>query len=859
VHVRAYTPLSGTFALGLERSEGSEGPSRTAVSEPIGVGAVALAVHESDLPPPVVRPYAEQTMDRFLAAARTCEPTVNCRGDSVQAKLEALLAKAYPLLNPAELRVHVEPGRDRGTRQGTAASVDHPITFSTPTTDVATLPPATAEFVRRPNGLVGVEQVAGLKLAPPLEQAWGPRQGDYDRAWRVTFLDLPNPPQLAWAAASSALTAVGSRVVTSTLRQGAVADAPRGLDDAPRSVGDPLGYQPGRGVSGSVWVHLFNSTEPPPRGISAADARRLAAWSTFLGADAFGPVAGADAKGAPTGSPTGGGHRDVAVLRVPSVWATHVRVQRAAFSDVDNDAAMADVQAERARRKATAEAASDSHPNAEEPTGAGAGESGGGGTLACGTRASSQGAAAAAAFYPSVGFEPLSLAEVEVFEAVHAPLHAYRGSSPLPASTEAYPLNPAGEPLTQTFQSVAPAGRWVLTVRDRTASPRGDLAADTRRDGFSAQDAFDAQGWGRRRRVHGVGSVGRWRLHLTDVLGDTTSFSLDNLLTVATLPKYGDLWLLSKVDGSVEPLRPVDGEHQWRERCATDTGDLNGVAAASVYRHCAANFGVGAPKGQRRAGSAAVARPLRAGGNTTLVYVPRVGYTGADHFAVHVTPGAGMAPSAGTPLPAAITLHVRECRRRGSPNFPSALLGPLCACLSPLLYVSAPARSACFRSLADSCSLPLSDAAPALQIRPNRGRRAPPVVDVSEGGGRCDPITGICAAGLPDRLAADPRPAMASWRRAAAVAPVGLERMCRACERADGFGHLPPACWSEYHNALAAYGVDASYGGEKACNATIEQRALFSNVRCEDDPLDMPTGHTPEPFLAKGRADAGRR
>ena len=74
---------------------------------------------------------------------------------------------------------------------------------------------------------------------------------------------------------------------------------------------------------------------------------------------------------------------------------------------------------------------------------------------------------------------------------------------------------------------------------------------------------------------------------------------------------------------------PLEGYRQWRDDCyGTDTTGLNGVDSTAVYRHCAHRAGVGVPRGMRQRGDLAERLVLR--GASEVVYVPNVGFTGAE-------------------------------------------------------------------------------------------------------------------------------------------------------------------------------------------------------------------------------------
>jgi hypothetical protein len=159
----------------------------------------------------------------------------------VQAKIEALLAKAFPDTQLGNLRVRVEEGRTHGNPQAEKDAVAHDIFSFTPNVGTAELPPAAVEVGAAGGGgdakARPVVQKSTLAATTPPQLHWRALQGDYDRAWKVTFIGgMGNMPQLQWPggvgedaadgppalarrAHVGGLTAVGAHVTTATLRQ----------------------------------------------------------------------------------------------------------------------------------------------------------------------------------------------------------------------------------------------------------------------------------------------------------------------------------------------------------------------------------------------------------------------------------------------------------------------------------------------------------------------------------------------------------------------------------------------------------------------------------------------------------------
>jgi len=889
IQVHAHSPLSGTFRLSLARQL-SNGSMVDEVSAPIGVRAVTRRSDESLWPrPPPPRKYPTSTMDRFNESLKSyCTPTEDCRGDSLQAQIEALLVAAYPKVKAGTLRVQVTRGRKRGTPHGTRSAVAHSIDHFSPKVDTSELPPTVADFAPASSADEKgreVRQASTPGTAPPAQLHWRDLQGDYDVAWQVTFIGtMGNIPPLKWADRRDdsrhssgyvgGLTCLNPHVTTATLREGAFKPAPHGRSDAPIAVATEstnMTLRPGEGVTGPAWLMLFNSTEPPRRGLSLYEARALSVWSTYLDQGAFEPINPVDDFGG--GGASGGPPRPVVTMRVPGVWARHLRLQRGARSDVDTNEILA-------RQKVAAKSlAGEVMPlelEVEDPEGSAVKDGGSyvpiedvrsvnaKGTFKDLNQTMDTSSYSERDFY---GFPPLAIAEVEVFEEVHSPVHEYVGTSPLPPTVTSSPLSPAIEPLLSTFGDLPSIGRWVLSVRDRVQSQHGSIAADRGSEISGERDGWSARKWGRRRRRHGVGTLGRWTLTLTDVLGSKHTFYMDTSLVVTSLPKYGHLFVLSdrNQDSSAELLRPAEGQGEWQSRCGgADTTGMNGVDVARVYRNCADNFGVGRHLGQRVvSGGDAIRRPLRGAANGALVYVPRVGYTGKDAFHFQVaSAGAGLSRAQGQGN--AVTIQVKDCRRRGGPYFPTAQLGALCACTSPLLFVEPAWRTACFNALQGACGVPLSTtvaAAAAANVS-----EAPPIDTTSSftplENGQCDPTTGICAPnGQPDKLITDPRPNTTSWAAAEEVVATGFERMCRACQGSASFGALRPRCWGEWLNAMESYGIRASGEGiQGTCEADVRAQGNFNQARCDDDAVggSFAMGHTQEPGFENRHRAAGR-
>mmetsp|Transcript_35343 Transcript_35343/g.59642 ORF Transcript_35343/g.59642 Transcript_35343/m.59642 type:complete len:125 (-) Transcript_35343:37-411(-) len=115
--------------------------------------------------------------------------------------------------------------------------------------------------------------------------------------------------------------------------------------------------------------------------------------------------------------------------------------------------------------------------------------------------------------------------------------------------------------------------------------------------------------------------------------------------------------------------------------------------------------------------------------------------------------------------------------------------------------------------------------------------------------GRCDALTGICAAGLPDKVVNDARPTTSSWKAARKQVAVGFGRMCRACQGGASFNHLHLRCWSEFLYAIHGCGMRnprCSRGERKTYEGNVRQRDSVDQVRCDGEIADAPAGYNLE-------------
>jgi hypothetical protein len=728
------------------------------ISDPINFDAVAAIYDEKN----------DMSLQR-------CNVGIDCTGDSVQSKVQGLLRRLYPDLPSGDMFVEVTRGQSHGTAASKQSQVQHGISSFVADIDTSDLPPS-AVNIQGSKRTMDVESPVTQNTNLPKSRAekfhFDSLQGDYDREWRVTFrASLGDVPQLSFSRECSyengktpePITAIGAFVRTETLRQGSTDTE---AWDA------RLTTRPGEATTWPAWVTLFNTTDPPPPNMSVAESRSRAIWSAHLNKTAFLQ-----------------GRSCMAVLRVPALQATYLRIQRADRRDVETSSIV----------KRQGDAATSKSPTSLD----------------------------------LMGYAPLAITEVELFEDIHSPVHEYKGSSPLPANTAASPFAPAIEPFSKSFEGVPTRGRWVLIVRDITRSSEVELP----------------HGVGQEQIPHSAGSISHWQLHLTDVLGNTHSFNMDASFAVTTLPKHGHIFIVHEGDKkalatSSDPkvLSADIGKAEWRTACpGVDTSGLNGVRATEVYRDCSGRQGVGIRKGMRSEGSVALRHQLRRGLRQGLVYVPRLGYTGPDSFEFQVTAGAGLAS---TPIQvrsqsAAVSIAVKNCRQRGGGvHLPFKELSALCICASDLLSVSYKIQAECLASISMVCKLPNMLTTNSNGINLTEGISSP-VTLVAKDNGRCDPLSGVCALDRrldPDKVIKDPRLTSATRRDATrAAVPVGFARMCRACENANSIGHLSrlePRCWAEWSRTMSAYGIRVGIGSGEKCISDVQRRSSFNHGQC---------------------------
>lgn len=146
------------------------------------------------------------------------------------------------------------------------------------------------------------------------------------------------------------------------------------------------------------------------------------------------------------------------------------------------------------------------------------------------------------------------------------------------------------------------------------------------------------------------------QLVVTDSFGDAFRFTTDSVVTVESLPKYGQLFTASTAAEAAAaaaaaatetttdddattacPLTAADGFGRHLGACRAvgggDSGDLT--------RRCPETFGVGPRLSTRVLGAVAARNRVSAaaGGGSKLWYLPQEGYLGPDDFGFSVTVG----------------------------------------------------------------------------------------------------------------------------------------------------------------------------------------------------------------------------
>merc|ERR1711871_807781 len=290
----------------------------------------------------------------------------------------------------------------------------------------------------------------------------------------------------------------------------------------------------------------------------------------------------------------------------------------------------------------------------------------------------------------------LSIAEVQVFEALNRPLKEYSGGSPISATSfpGGLPYAPE-ESFNEAFRGMSAEGDWQLVVND--LKPRQVTNLDSSKA---------------RRKPHGMGGLSDWILRVTDTSGDVLEYYMDIDAQVQTLPKYGNLYvalseaeaqhldrdangLLDREEGkdylnhyvreyhrmdvptqklildrfmadyelheSVR-IQEEEGLQRYLSQCygpVTDTYNIfrmDGQNENMLRSTCRDQFGVGNRLSTNM--DCAVARKNHVVRRERVVrYVPIEGYKGMDSFTYKVRVGSEMSELRGT-----VSVGVRICR-----------------------------------------------------------------------------------------------------------------------------------------------------------------------------------------------------
>jgi len=193
---------------------------------------------------------------------------------------------------------------------------------------------------------------------------------------------------------------------------------------------------------------------------------------------------------------------------------------------------------------------------------------------------------------------PLSLAEVQVYEKRHNGFASYEGGSPLAAVTY--------EPhrsVDEAFAGAEMKGHWFLSIEDLVAANVGDTTNSRPELGRNGRGAFDS-----------------WVLQITDSDDVVYNYETDIQAVIKTLPIYGTLYKYDVATGGRgDAIQLVEGQERYEKEC---------------YDNCDSRFGVGCPFSTSKDGDVAKrTNRLRAfSEDRSVVYAPNDDYLGADSF-----------------------------------------------------------------------------------------------------------------------------------------------------------------------------------------------------------------------------------
>jgi hypothetical protein len=255
----------------------------------------------------------------------------------------------------------------------------------------------------------------------------------------------------------------------------------------------------------------------------------------------------------------------------------------------------------------------------------------------------------------------LSLAEVQVFESRLNSMNQMSSGSPVPEKPLTQPYI-AEHALNERFKNVQYGGLWSLSIRDlnKYSNSRGvSGGADTGCAGGKCGGIFEEK--------NGVGKVNDWILMITDHAGVLHRFYSDQLSSVLTLPKFGELFLTetSLEDegynyfngrGAGGKIEEAEGLGRNLGPCyGVDTTGLNGVDSVGSHRYCYTNYGVGGLRSTEKKGATAHTTLLSK--ERVLVYRPFKDFLGVDHFTYQNWLGVDKQEVT------EVTVSVKNCRR----------------------------------------------------------------------------------------------------------------------------------------------------------------------------------------------------
>ena len=270
----------------------------------------------------------------------------------------------------------------------------------------------------------------------------------------------------------------------------------------------------------------------------------------------------------------------------------------------------------------------------------------------------------------------LSLAEVQVFESRLNTMNQLVEGSPIAERPLTQPYS-GEDSLDDKFKNIQFGGAWHLNIRDLTKYSNtrgvGGEGAGGGEDGTCGNPgSVEGEGGckGLMGEKNGVGKLNDWILMITDHAGVVHRYYSDQLSSILTLPKYGELFLteMSEKDegyrgyngrGADEGrgrVEEAEGMGRKLSPCyGVDTTGLNGVDSVGSHRYCPLNFGVGGLMNTQKGG--AMSKTTLLGKERVVVYRPFRDFLGVDHFTYQ--PWDGVDKGEVTE----VRIEVKNCRR----------------------------------------------------------------------------------------------------------------------------------------------------------------------------------------------------